>query len=58
MNPDPDPAKNLKPCPDPDPSFFLTLSENNINFFIITYEIYLKNKSDERYNVVKSKIIW
>ena len=29
LNPDPDPAKNLNP----DPSYFVTLSENNIKLF-------------------------
>ena len=50
----PDLAKNLNP----DPSYFLTLSENNrykIKFIIIPFNH--QKKSMERHNVVKCKII-
>ena len=50
MNPDPDLAKNLNP----DPSYFITLSENNINYLIIIRFSYPK-KAIERYYVVKTK---
>ena len=50
-NSDPDTAKNLNP----DPSYFLTLYENNINLLIITgIRLSHQKKSIERYNVVKS----
>ena len=40
----------------PDPSYFLTQSENNIQLFH-NYTTLSSNDSIERYNVVKSKII-
>ena len=54
LNPDPVPARNLNPdpVPDPDPSYFLPLSEFFFNYFIIIRFSYQK-KSIEWQNVVK-----